>query len=116
MKALLGEVVDTGQKRDARGRRIERAEYRAGLIAAYEKSGMTQSAFAEREGVKFYTFTKWLANHRRARAKSAFAEVALKPTLPPSGPAVEVVLRDGVTVRGSDLGQVAVLVERLRRC
>lgn len=114
----MAEVVDNGQKRDKRGRRIERAEHRAALIAAYEKSGLTQRSFAEREGVKFFTFAAWLAKHRRA-AKPAFAEVALRPGsigLMGSSPGLEVVLRDGVVIRGSDLDEVAGLVERLRRC
>jgi hypothetical protein len=118
MKALMAEVVDTGQKRDRQGRRIERAEHRAALIAAYEKSGLTQRAFAEREGVKFFTFAAWLAKHRRA-AKPAFAEVTLRSRMISSigsTPGLEVVLRDGVVVRGSDLEAVAGLVERLRRC
>jgi len=116
MKALLAEVVETGQRRDTRGRRIERAEQRAALIAAYEKSGLTQQAFAEREGVEFFTFAAWLARHRRATGKPTFAEVALKATRVAPQSIVEVVLRDGVTVRGSDADQVAALVERLRRC
>jgi len=52
MKTLQTEVVDTGEKRDTRGRRIATAEEKAALIAAYESSGLTQQAFAKREGVK----------------------------------------------------------------
>jgi hypothetical protein len=43
MKTLTTELVDTEQKRDARGRRIERSEQRAALIAAYEQSGLSLS-------------------------------------------------------------------------
>jgi hypothetical protein len=39
MKTLQTEVVDTGEKRDTRGRRIATAEEKAALIAAYEGSG-----------------------------------------------------------------------------
>ena len=38
MKTLATEVVDTGEKRDTRGRRIVRAEERSALISAYEKA------------------------------------------------------------------------------
>ena len=37
MKTITAEVVDTGQKRDKRGRRIVRVEERVALLAAYAK-------------------------------------------------------------------------------
>jgi hypothetical protein len=43
-------LVNTGEKRDSRGRRIAAADHRAALIAAYEASGLTQREFADREG------------------------------------------------------------------
>ena len=50
MKTLAStEVVESGQRRDTRGRRIIPPEEQAALIAEYEKSGLTQRAFAERE-------------------------------------------------------------------
>ena len=53
---------------------IERAAYRAGLIAAYEKSRMTQTAFAD---VKSEIYLHQMAGEPPAGAnKSAFAEVA----------------------------------------
>ena len=114
MEAITTEVVDTGEKRDARGRRIAAARHRTAVIAAYQRSGLTQRAFAEREGIGFYRFTNWLKRHRRERPPAGFAEVNLVPgraTVP-----VEVTLPDGVVVRGDDLEQIAGLVERLRRC
>ena len=108
----MAEVVDTGQKRDTRGRRIERAEHRAAMIAAYEKSGLTQRAFAEREGVKFWTFTNWIALHRQKATKASFAEVSLKP--PAERPVVEVALPNGLVVRGRDPEQLAAVVRHLR--
>lgn len=116
MKALTAEVVDTGQKRDLRGRRIVRGEEREALIAAYERSGMTQKAFAAREGVKFCTFTAWLSRRRRVAQppKTAFAEVSV-PIGTVTG-LVEVVLPDGVVIRGGDAQRVAAIAAQLRRC
>ena len=112
----MAEVVDAGEKRDTRGRRIERAEQRAALIQAYRQSGLTQRAFAQREGIKFHTFTTWLARARPAApTKVAFAEVAVKRAAPPMG-MIEVALRDGTVVRGNHPDQVVAVVERLRRC
>lgn len=58
--SITTELVETGAKRDGRGRRIATREEKIALIAQYRGSGLTQRAFAEREGVKFSTFTAWL--------------------------------------------------------
>src|SRR6185503_7208897 len=39
---------------------------RAALLAAFEASGLTQQAFAHREGINYHTFVSWLVQHRRA--------------------------------------------------
>ena len=56
MGTTITEWVDTGEKRDERGRRMVPAKERALLIEAYGKSGLTQRAFAKREGIKYFTF------------------------------------------------------------
>lgn len=114
MKALHAEVVDTGAKRDTRGRRIATAEEKAALIRAYESSGLTQRVFAQQEGVKFCTFTTWLARHRRDLAKQTFAEVSV--TRPRGAGTLEIALPDGLVVRGGDVEQLIAVVARLRRC
>ncbi len=109
----MAEVVDTGEKRDKRGRRIQRAEHRAAMIAAYARSGLTQRVFAEREGLKFNTFVAWLGRERRRATRPAFAEVAMKTTQRAS---VEVAMRDGTVVRSNDPEQLVAVVQRLRQC
>jgi hypothetical protein len=117
MKTLTAELVETGEKRDARGRRMVRAEQREALLAAYAASGLTQRAFAEREGMKYCTLAKWLLLQRRkpAGAKPTFAEVRLNGGRALVG-SIEIVLPDGLIVRGSDPEQVIAVVARLRRC
>jgi hypothetical protein len=44
MKTVTAELVETGENRDARGRRVMRVEAREALLAAYASSGMTQRA------------------------------------------------------------------------
>ena len=116
MKTITAEVVDTGKKRDKRGRQIVQAEERVALLAAYATSGMTQRAFAEREGVKYCTFTAWLARQRKREPepKVAFARVDLNHGRVAGG--LEVMLPDGVVVRGSNVEQILALVVQLRRC
>ena len=115
MEAIATEVVDTGEKRDARGRRIALRRHRDAAIAAYERSGMTQRAFADREGIGFYRFVSWLKQHRRRRAKGTFVEVKM-PSHSMAVTNLEVALPSGVVVRGGDVEQIAKLVERLARC
>jgi transposase-like protein len=115
METLTTELVETGEKRDRRGRRIALAQTRAAAIAAYERSGLTQAAFAQREGIKFFTFTNWLRTERARKLRSAaFAEVKLSATQ--SSSPMEVALPNGLIVRGADVEQLAVLVGRLRQC
>jgi len=53
------ELVETGEKHDALGRRRTPPERRAELLAAYRSSGLTQAAFAQREGITYSTFCTW---------------------------------------------------------
>lgn len=70
LKVLQAEVLETGAKRDTRGRRIATAEERAALIRAYEEGGMPQRVFAQQEGVKFCMFTtSWRAIAESGRSK-----------------------------------------------
>ena len=109
-------LVDTGRKRDARGRRIIPAEERTALLAAYERSGLTQRAFARQEGLNHSTFTAWWQGRRRAGevasgpAKLRFAEVRL----PAASHGLEVRLADGTVLRGGDATELAALVRALR--
>jgi hypothetical protein len=50
MGAITAEVVDTGEKRDGRGRRVLPRSQRLALIEAFRASGMSMAAFARREG------------------------------------------------------------------
>ena len=75
MATITTELVDTGAKRDGRGRRLVTAIERAALLLAYRRSGLTQRAFAQREGIKYCTFTSWVQGRRQSRtgAKVRFA-------------------------------------------
>ena len=114
--SITTELIDTGAKRDGRGRRIATPAEKEALVAQYRSSGLTQRAFAEREGIRFSTFTSWIQGRRmagRGGRKVRFAEVPMMA--PPSvlvGLAVQ--LPDGMVVRGSNPSEVAALVRALR--
>jgi hypothetical protein len=68
MGAETAELVETRDRRDERGRQIVDGARRAALITAYEHCGLTQRAFARREGVAYGTFVAWLGRYRRREA------------------------------------------------
>ncbi len=45
------ELVDRGAKRDPQGGVIQKRQERERILTAYDESGLTQRAFAKREGV-----------------------------------------------------------------
>jgi len=118
MGAIAAELVDTGEKRDARGRRVMPSERRAEIVEAFRASGLTMAAFARREGIKYPTFAGWVVKAPRGGAPKPgikFTEVRL-PRLPaPRTPApLEVRLPDGTVLRGGRADELADLVRALR--
>ena len=112
------EVVDSGGKRDGRGRRLERQEEKERLLELYDRSGLTQKAFAEREGINYHTFVAWLGRRRGSKhggspARMDFTEFRLDAPVRSCG-SLEVCLSDGTVVRGGDAGELAALVKALR--
>jgi transposase-like protein len=118
MGAITAELVDTGEKRDTRGRRVTPSERRLQLVAAYRASGVTMAAFARRERINYATFAGWVAkstSHGSAKAPIKFAQVSLPlaASTPPTDP-LEVRLADGTVVRGSRVSDLVALVRGLR--
>ena len=119
MKAVNAEILDGGEKRDTRGRKIADAARRTEVVAAYATSGLTQKAFARREGVNYHTLVAWLGREQRPgpRLPTAtpgpirFRPVQLGPTTHRAE--LEVALPGGLVVRGGDAAQVAALVKAL---
>jgi transposase-like protein len=135
MGTIVAEVVDMGEKRDGRGRRITAARRRTELVKAYHASGMTMAAFARREGVKYPTFAHWVMKAAKASGPAApapapvpgaapirFAELKLSaPAAVPSAPrkptvreGLEVRLPDGTVLRGNNPAELAALICALR--
>ena len=111
METIAAELVETGAKKDARGRRLAVREEAQAALAAYERSGLTQREFAKREGIKFYTFTGWLKRYRGQGEKPAFAQVRVAKRA--AGSKLTVKLPNGLVVRGTDAGQMAELIKLL---
>ena len=118
MVTTTTELIDTGEKRDQRGRRISSRERRAEAVQAWRGSGLTMAAFARREGIEYSTFAGWVLKAARQRPGSKrprFAEVRLGPVLPASASApLEVRLPDGTLLRGHQAAELANLVRALR--
>lgn len=118
MATITAELMCGDEKRDTRGRRIAARERRAQIVAAFEASGMTQRAFARREGVNPNTLAPWVWLSRRATvAKPApavmqFAELKL-PTVAP-GWSFEIALPNGCVVRAASASAAAELLSLVR--
>lgn len=110
MATIATELIEA--KRDERGRKITPRAEREALVRAYESSGLTQKAFAERERINYTTFVSWVqgCGRRIEPPKVRFSEL----TMPHSGLPLEVQLPDGTTIRGGDAEQVARLLQLIR--
>ena len=121
------ELVIDDSKRDRRGRRITSAARIGELLRAYAESGLTQAAFARREGLSASTFAYWVqSRHARGTASQLpaptgskpvrFAEVRMptKPSHPVENDTLSVTLPDGLVVRGADTASVVARVRALR--
>ena len=119
MGAITAELVETGEKRDTRGRRVTPTARRAQLVQVYRGSGLTMAEFARREKLKYATFAGWVAkaeDRAMTQGPIRFAEVPL-PFAPPRGPvgdSLEVQLPDGTVLRGGRVADVVALVRALR--
>jgi transposase-like protein len=113
------QLIETGEKRDGRGRKIRPADHRSEYVRTYQSSGLTMAAFARREGLKYSTFAGWVIKcaargHNRI-APVRFAEVRLPlPSASVPTPGLEVRLVDGTVARGTNAGELAALVRALR--
>jgi hypothetical protein len=121
MGNITAELVESTEKRDVSGRKLAGEARRMALMAAYDKSGLTQRAFCEREGVKYHTLVTWLVRRRRERPTPREEEATpgtvrfAQVRLPRIGGALEIALPNGIVIRGADTGQVATIVKSLGR-
>lgn len=119
MQVITAEVVDTGEKRDARGRRRRPDQHRDALVEAFRSSGLTMAEFARRESITYSTLAGWVARAAKrvgAREPIKFAQVQMPRMRTPSETAalLEVRLSDGTLVRGGSVRDVIAVVRGLR--
>lgn len=116
IRTISAELVDTREKVDTKGRKIADEARRQEVLAAYAKSGLTQQAFAQQEGIKYSSLVRWLGMSRRSQVVAAkppvrFAELRLGAR----APGLEVGLPNGIVIRGGDVAQIAAMIKALGR-
>jgi len=98
-------------------------ERRAALVREYKASGLTQAAFARREGLRNSTFAYWVLQSVKAEAAKRpieFTQLRLPEVAAPMPPItaeparLEVRLPDGTLLRGDNANDLALLVRALR--
>jgi hypothetical protein len=111
MATITTELI--AEKRDSRGRHVRSAGEREAYLRAFRESGLTQAAFAKREGIKYMTLVSWVQAAKKSSAspRFKFAELTM-PAVAKAG--LEVRLADGTVVCGS-AAEVGELL-RLLRC
>jgi DNA-binding transcriptional regulator YiaG len=65
MEAITPEIIPSEKKRDARGHRLYDEERQRRVLEGYDQSGLTQKAYAKREGIKYSTLVSWLQGRIR---------------------------------------------------
>lgn len=119
MGSITAELVDTGEKRDQRGRRVTMAAHRAEVVAEYQRSGLTMAEFARRECIKYATFAGWVAKAQRSAGRPPlikFSEIKLPVASRDTSTEamMEVRLPDGTVLRAQRVADMVALVRALR--
>ena len=65
MESIDTEVCLESGKCDRKGRRIRGAHEWSLILKRYDQSGLTQTAFCAREGLKYGTLVAWLGRRRK---------------------------------------------------
>ena len=100
--------------RDRVGRGWYTAQAKADYIERFRQSGLSQRGFCEREGLKLPTFSSWI-NKAKPKPSTGFREVSIGPVGSfGSGLGIEVILPDGIIIRGQDAGELTGMIKLLR--
>jgi hypothetical protein len=94
-------------------------EQRAKWVRRYERSGLSQREFAERQGLGLFTLRNWIAQDSRQtvsgrKGKPVWQELKLDGLAGATRWAAEVVKPDGLIVRVAPDAPAALLEELLR--
>jgi len=121
MESQEAEIMEA-PVRDRRGRQRLGDERWAELLRELDESGLSQRAFAEREGISYPTLVSRLQRRRREQVGPApgagpqvrFAEVTAGLPMSSSAEPIEVRLPCGLVVRGTEVGALVAMVRALR--
>ena len=75
----MTEVVDDERRPDRLGRVRTPRTRREELLAEYDRSGLSQAAFARRAGMRYATFAHWVQERRRGGGLAVGEAIAASP-------------------------------------
>jgi transposase-like protein len=102
---------------DTKGRVRTSKEQRRVILAQFDRSGMSAAQFAQRSGLKYSTFARWVQCYRRTKRPRRKLPVRLLEAVvaPESlGPALLVQLPAGARLEIREAGQVPLVAALLR--
>ncbi len=59
------------------------AAHRTQIVAAFERSGLSATAFARQQGLNYTTFCNWRQRQREAKSVPAFVQVEVTAPIAP---------------------------------
>ena len=102
---------------DTKGRVRTSEEQRRAILVQFDSSGMSAAQFAQRSGLKYSTFARWVQCYRRTKRPGRKPPVRLLEAVvaPASlGPALLVQLPAGARLEFREAGQIPLVVALLR--
>lgn len=108
-------------KSDRVGRTRYTKAYKAEVIQAYEKSGMSAAVFSEHCGVKYPTFASWIAKGKRSASGNPYCEnddtqqfIIAEFGSHRTDESLKLILPSGIIVHVSSSSQLGLLADLLK--
>jgi len=94
------------------GRGPRRNAYSPERVRDWQASGLTKTEYGRRNGIHPNVLSRWIARHSEEEG-CAFVRIEPGSLAPDSGP-LEIVLPDGIRIRGVDGTEISAILKAIR--